>query len=210
MSKSYRLQHSVDYLENYEARLQSMGRDRRSRKRSLETWTALASLGACVCRAWGVIFKLHLWFCGCHFRLATNCPPPLSVWKYPTFCQVFLVVNLTRRIKMQFEGIFKREYCFPSRFYCQNWFCLQTTPLSARYLHFPSSGLQFGECTRGHLVLVSSCLSGSQFLPLFMRGLRSGRTHDWKARLKHTHTPPASAGDVLQNWAPSLSCLLQI
>lgn len=63
MSKSYRLEHSVDSLENHKSQfiLKSMGRDR-SRKRSLEMQTVLGSPVACVGQSQGVIFKLHLCF----------------------------------------------------------------------------------------------------------------------------------------------------
>lgn len=50
MSKSYRLEHSVDSLENPKSRfiLKSIGRDGRSRKHSLEMQTVLGSPVAAV------------------------------------------------------------------------------------------------------------------------------------------------------------------
>lgn len=84
----------------------------------------------------------------CHFEMT----------RYPCFSQLFL-----------WGSKFKREYCLTSRLCCQNLFSLWTTPPLARYPHFPSSGLQCEEHTSGCSLLVSSCLSESQFLS-FMRG----------------------------------------
>lgn len=155
--------------------------------------------------------ELEVWFLNCVFgfvgatlHLQQIVPTGLNWQGILLSLSFFLwVVNLTRRIRIQFKSKFKREYCFPSRFCCEILFSLWTTSLSARHLHFPSSGLQFGGCTPGYLVLVSSRLSGSRFLPHFMRGLRSERTHGWK----QVCDPPP---DALQAWAPSLSSLLQV
>jgi len=93
MSKSYRLEHSVDSLENPKSRfiLKSIGRDGRSRKHSLEMQTVLGSPVAAVGRIGGVIFKLHLWFCGYHFTLAMNCVHSFELTRYFSFSQLFIM-----------------------------------------------------------------------------------------------------------------------
>lgn len=81
--------------------------------------------------------------------LATNCACCFELTRYPTISFSLWVVNLIRRIRMQFESKFKRQYCLLSTFSYQNLFSVWTTPQSARYLHFSSSGLQFGKAHKG-------------------------------------------------------------
>lgn len=211
MSKSYRLQHSVDYLKNREELfiLKSMGRGWRSRRHSLETWTTLGSLEP-------VFVELEVWFLNCIFgfvgailRLQLLLPIILN-WKGISLSLSFFswVVNLTHRSRVQFRSKSKKEQCFPSRLACKNWgFFSPYSPTISKVLIFSFLRFTIWEIIPGYLELVFGYVSGPQFLPHLIRGLRSKRTHDWEARLC---SPPPSTGDAPQGWAPVLSCLLQI
>lgn len=153
MSKSCRLQHSVDYLKNHEERfmLKSMGRGWRSRRCSLETWTH-----------WGpwepVFVKLEVWFLNCifgfvgatlHLQLLL---PIILDWKGISLSLSFFswVVNLTHRSRVQFRSKSK-IFFFPSRLSCKNWgFFFSILPHYKRDINiFFPSGLQFGKSSRG-------------------------------------------------------------
>lgn len=47
--------------------------------------------GSCVCQARAGVFKLHLWFCGCHFTFGTTHAHHFELKRYLTFTQLLLV-----------------------------------------------------------------------------------------------------------------------